>query len=148
MRDRQPQHLEQAMTRGARVARPDSHPGQVGRFGNITRMVIHPDASDPTAPNTGTITYPPGTGFPAHGHGFAQVWYILEGECRYGEQTLRAGDLVYHGDPHEEKDMHTEHGCTMLFVQYPGPTTGERPIFDGRFDARAATQDADMDLDR
>ena len=111
-------------------------------------MVIHPDASDPTAPNTGTITYPAGTGFPAHKHSFAQVWYILEGECKYGDRVLRQGDLVYHGDPHREQDMFTEHGCTMLFVQYQGPTTGERPIFEGRFDPRAATKDADMDMER
>jgi mannose-6-phosphate isomerase-like protein (cupin superfamily) len=134
--------------RSARVARPDAHPGQVGRFGNVTRMVIHPDAADPDAPNTGTITYPAGTGFPTHRHDFAQVWYVLEGECRYGERVLRAGDLVYHGDPHEEDEMYTEGGCTMLFVQYPGPGTGARPIYEGRFDPRAETVEADLDLDR
>ena len=59
------------------VARPDEHPGQIGRFGNETRMVIHPSAEDPNAPNAGTIHYPPGTGFPLHRHDFAQVWYCL-----------------------------------------------------------------------
>ena len=132
----------------AEVARPDEHPGQLGRFGNVTRMVIHPTESDPTAPNCGTIYHPPGTGFPTHRHDFAQVWYILEGECRLGERTLRTGDLVYHGDPHEEEEMITDNGCTILFMQYPGPTTGARPIFEGRFDERAETADADMDLER
>ncbi len=130
------------------VARPDAHDGQIGRFGNVTRMVIHPTANDPDAPNAGTITYPPGTGFPLHKHDFAQVWYVLEGECRFGERRLRAGDLVYLGDPHIEHEMHTEDGCTMLFVQYPGPSTGARPIFEGRFDDRADTAAADMDLGR
>ena len=134
--------------RDAVVARPDGHPGQIGRFGNVTRMVIHPSEDDPSAPNAGTIHYPAGTGFPLHKHDFAQVWYVLEGECRLGERTLRAGDLVYHGDPHVERDMHTEYGCTMLFVQYPGPTTGARPIYEGRFDERADTAGADMDLER
>ena len=134
--------------RRAVVARPDQHPGQVGRFGNITRMVIHPDANDPTAPNTGTITYPPGTGFPTHKHDFAQVWFVLEGDCRYGQRTLRAGDLIYHADPHIEEKMHTENGCTMLFVQYPGPHTGARPIFEGRFDPQADTPNKDLDLER
>lgn len=134
--------------REARVARPDAHPGQVGRFGNVTRMVIHPDDGDPDAPNAGTITYPPGTGFPLHKHDFAQVWYVLEGECRYGERTLRAGDLVYLGDPHVEQEMHTVNGCVMLFVQYPGPVTGARPIFERRFDAAAETAAADLDLER
>ena len=41
--------------RHAQVARPGDHPGQVGRFGNVTRMVIHPTEADPTAPNAGTI---------------------------------------------------------------------------------------------
>lgn len=130
------------------VARPDSHPGQVGRFGNITRMVIHPSEADPAAPNAGTITYPAGTGFPLHMHDFSQVWYVLEGECRFGERMLRAGDLIYLGDPHVEHEMHTAEGCVILFVQYPGPETGARPIYERRFDAAATTTDADMDLAR
>lgn len=44
--------------------------------------------------------------------------------------------------------MFTEAGCTMLFVQYPGPTTGARPIYQGRFDNRADTADADMNLEK
>ena len=84
------------------------------------------------APNAGTITYPAGTGFPTHQHDFAQVWYVLEGECRFGDRTLTAGDMVYMEDPHFEYDMHTEKGCRILFVQYPGPNTGGRPIYDGR----------------
>ena len=73
---------------------------------------------------------------------------MLEGECQYGERTLRAGDLIYHADPHVEDEMHTVHGCTMLFVQYPGPHTGARPIFEGRFDRRADTADKDLDLEQ
>lgn len=134
--------------REAVVARPDQHPGQIGRFGNETRMVIHPSADDPSAPNAGTIHYPAGTGFPLHRHDFAQVWYVLEGQCRIGARHLRQGDVVYFGDPHVEEEMHTEAGCTMLFVQYPGPTTGASPIYEGRFDAGADTESADMDLER
>lgn len=130
------------------VARPDDHPGQVGRFGNITRMVFHPSDADPTSPNAGTITYPPGTGFPLHKHDFAQVWYVLDGECRFGEHTLRAGDMVYLGDPHVEHEMHTENGCVIIFMQYPGPETGARPIYEKRFDADAQSARADMDLER
>ena len=130
------------------VARPEEHPGQVGRFGNITRMVFHPSEVDPLAPNAGTITYPAGTGFPLHKHDFAQLWYVLEGECQFGERTLCSGDMVYLGDPHVEHEMHTEHGCVIVFMQYPGPETGARPIYDKRFDADAQTADADMDLTR
>jgi hypothetical protein len=73
---------------------------------------------------------------------------VLEGECMLGEQRLSAGDLVYHADPHVEQEMHTQYGCTMLFVQYPGPTNGARPIYDRRFDADASTENADLDLKR
>jgi mannose-6-phosphate isomerase-like protein (cupin superfamily) len=130
------------------VARPDEHPGQLGRFGNITRMVFHPSDVDPTAPNAGTITYPAGTGFPLHRHDFAQLWYVLEGECQFGERVLRSGDMVFLGDPHLEHEMHTEHGCVIVFMQYPGPETGARPIYDKRFDAESQTAKADMDLTR
>jgi hypothetical protein len=40
-------------------------------------------------------------------------------------------------DPHFEQDLFTETGGEMLFVQYQGPATGERPIYDGRFNMRA-----------
>ena len=73
---------------------------------------------------------------------------MLDGECRFEERTLKQGDLIYHGDPHEECEMHTDTGCTMVFVQYPGPNTGERPIYEGRFDKRAETDQADLDLER
>ena len=82
--------------RNAVVARPGDHPGQVGRFGNITRMVIHPSEEDPTSPNAGTITYPPGTGFPLHKHDFAQVWYILEGTFRIGDREHGPGTMFFH----------------------------------------------------
>lgn len=130
------------------VARPDEHPGQVGRFGNVTRMVFHPSEADPNAPNAGTVSYPPGGGFPAHKHDFAQLWYVLEGECRLGEQTLRAGDMVHFGDPHVEHEMHTAGGCVIVFMQYPGPDTGARPVYARRFDADADTARADRDLAR
>ena len=139
---------QQLKHRDAVVARPDSHPGQVGRFGNVTRMVIHPSKADPTSPNAGTLTFPPDTGFPLHSHDFAQVWYVLDGECRYGNRVLSTGDLIYHGDPHTEQILHTDNGCTILFVQYPGPTTGARPIYERRFDDKADTGAADMDLER
>ena len=36
--------------------------------------------------------------------------------------------------PTSEDEFHTETGGEILLVQYPGPTTGGRPIFAGRFD--------------
>ena len=130
------------------IRRPADHPGHEGRFGNVTRMVFHPTPERPNEPNAGLITYRPGARFPRHMHDFAQLWYVLEGECRFGERRLRAGDMVYMEDPHFEHEMQTETGCTIVFMQYPGPTTGARPIYQGRFDGRDAATGAAPDLER
>ena len=130
------------------VRRPADHSGETGRFGNVTRMVFHPTAERPNEPNAGIITYGPGAGFPLHMHEFAQLWYVLEGECSFGERRLAAGDMVYMEDPHFEHEMHTDTGCTIVFMQYPGPTTGARPIYRGRFDGTDAAQGVEPDLRR
>jgi hypothetical protein len=41
--------------------------------------------------------------------------------------------MLWHPDPHYEDELRTEAGGLMLIVQYPGPTTGGRPIYDSRF---------------
>jgi hypothetical protein len=33
--------------------------------------------------------------------------------------------------------MRTDTGGTVLFVQYPGPTTGGRPIYEGRMNLKS-----------
>lgn len=115
------------------VRRPDDVGPKMGRFSNTIQMVFHPTEDDPTEPNAGIINYLPGAGFPLHTHGFAQLWYMIEGECRYGDTTLRQGDLVYMNDPHFEHEMHTEGGCRILFLQYQSPTTGQGPIYENHF---------------
>ena len=130
------------------VRRPADLPGDAGRFGNVTRMVFHPSPEHPNEPNAGIVTYEPGAGFPLHMHEFAQLWYVLEGECCFGEHRLAAGDMVYMEDPHFEHEMHTDTGCTIVFMQYPGLTTGARPIYRGRFDGRDAAEGVEPDLAR
>jgi hypothetical protein len=68
-----------------------------------------------------------------HRHDFAQIWYILEGEFSIGGKIYGPGSMIFHPDPHFEDDLHTETGGVMLFVQYQGPNTGGRPVYDGRF---------------
>ena len=130
------------------IRRPDNMSPEVARFANLSQMVFHPTSENPTEPNAGILTYGPGGGFPLHKHGFAQVWYMLEGECQYGNEVLRPGDLIYMQDPHFEYEMHTEGGCKILFVQYPGPTTGEMPIYDGRFNQKQKPKPEHQDLER
>jgi len=152
MNDASPQRptLETARkTHNAPVfGRPDILSPEMGRFANVTQMIFHPSDENPAAPNAGVLTYQPGSGFPLHLHDFAQVWYVLEGECRFGDRTLSEGDMVYMEDPHFEYEMHTEKGCRILFVQYPGPNTGARPIYDGRFNKKEKPDVGAQDLTR
>ncbi len=104
--------------------------------GQWSKMLFHPRPERPTEPNAGMVRYEPGAHHPLHNHDFAQVWYILEGEFRIGEASYGPGTMLFYPDPHYEEPLHTESGGVMLFVQYPGPTTGGRPIYEGRFNMK------------
>ena len=101
--------------------------------GQLSKMLFHPSEANPTRPNAGLVRYEPGAYHPFHTHQFAQVWYILEGEFKIGDTLHGPGTMFCYGDPHFEDDLSTESGGTMVFVQYQGPTTGQRPVYDGRF---------------
>ncbi|MCW0001531.1 cupin domain-containing protein [Pararhizobium sp. YC-54] len=120
---------------------------EMGRFKNKTKFLFHPTKEDPTAPNAGILVYEPGAGFPLHRHQFAQIWYILEGEFRCGTQTYGPGTFAFMPDPHFEHEMHTETGGKIVFVQYPGPSTGARPMYDGRMNLKQAERPQDHNLD-
>lgn len=140
---------EAMKTHNAPVIRnPDDVSPKMGRFSNTTQMVFRPTPDDPTQPNAGIINYLPGAGFPLHKHDFAQIWYVVEGQCQYGNSVLKAGDLVYMKDPHFEYEMKTENGCRILFLQYQGPTTGQGPIYDGRFDVEQVRPPEEQDLEK
>jgi hypothetical protein len=55
--------------------------------------------------------------------------------------------MIYHHDPHYEEELRTETGGVMLFVQYKGPTTGGRPVYDGRFNVAARKSLSEERLD-
>jgi len=105
-------------------------PGETGK------MLFHPSPSRPTEPNAGLLRFAPGSHHPWHRHDFAQIWYILEGEFRIAGKLCGPGTMLFHPDPHFEDELHTETGGLMVIVQYPGPTTGGRPIYDERFNMR------------
>ncbi len=54
-----------------------------------------------------------------------------------GGETHGPGTMIFHADPHYEDELRTDTGGLMLIVQYPGPTTGGRPIYDDRFNMAA-----------
>ena len=117
-------------------------PGQMGK------MLLHPNPDRPTEPNAGLVRYDPGSNHPIHQHEFAQVWYILEGEFEIGGKKYTPGTMIFHPDPHYEENLSTVTGGLMLFVQYQGPCTGGRPIYDGRFNMteRKAVEDERTDI--
>jgi hypothetical protein len=102
-------------------------PGETGK------MLFHPAPEQPTAPNAGILRLEPGAHHPEHYHGFAQVWFILKGEFTIDGRLCPPGTMLYHPDPHFEGAFHTATGGEILIVQYPGPSTGERPLYAGRF---------------
>jgi len=117
-------------------------PGQTGK------MLFHPRPERPTEPNAGILRLAPGAYHPEHYHGFAQVWYILSGEFEIDGVLYKPGTMLYHPDPHFEGEFKTATGGDILLVQYPGPTTGETPIFAGRFDMAERKPLAEERVDR
>lgn len=133
---------------GSVIGHPDELRWDVQRFpGQHAKMVFHPRAERPTEPNAGLVRYDPGAHHPYHRHDFAQVWYILEGEFEIGGQTHGPGTMFFYPDPHYEEALRTESGGLILYVQYPGPTTGGRPIYEGRFDLKKRSPLAEERLD-
>ena len=45
-----------------------------------------------------------------------------------------------------EYELSTDTGCTILFMQYQGPTTGEGPLYDGRMNLNKAEAEEEFDL--
>ncbi len=120
---------------------------EMGRFSNVTKFLFHTRPERPTEPNAGFLKYAPGASFPLHRHDFAQVWYIIEGEFSFAGKLYGPGTIAYMPDPHFEHEMHTATGGTIFFVQYPGPTTGAPPIYDGRMNLKKAPPLASVDLE-
>jgi len=116
---------------------PETMDWEMQRFpGQWTKMVFHPRPDRLTEPNAGLVRYEPGAYHPYHTHDFAQVWYVLEGEFHMGGATYGPGTMMFFPDPHYEDELKTETGGVIVYMQYPGPTTRARPIYDGRFNVK------------
>ena len=115
--------------------------------GQWSKMLFHPRPERATEPNAGLVRYEPGSHHPLHKHDFAQIWYILEGQFQIGEVTYGPGTMLFYPDPHWEAPLSTSTGGLMLFVQYQGPITGGRPVYDGRFNMTAHKPIAEENLE-
>lgn len=58
----------------------------------------------------------PGGRYPAHHHSGAEELYLLSGDLRIGERTLRAGDFHHSDTGTFHSDNVSEQGCTLLAV--------------------------------
>jgi hypothetical protein len=105
-------------------------PGETGK------MLFHPRPERPTEPNAGILRLEPGAYHPVHNHDFAQVWHVLEGTFTIDGTVVTPCAMIFHPDPHFEGEFSTQTGGEILIVQYPGPTTGGRPIYDDRFNMK------------
>ena len=117
-------------------------PGETGK------MLFHPRKDRPTEPNAGILRLEPGAHHPLHYHDFAQVWYVLEGTFHIGGRECGPGTMIFHPDPHYEDEFRTETGGEILIAQYPGPTTGGRPIYDDRFNLQERREISAERIDR
>lgn len=61
------------------------------------------------------LKFAPGSSYPNHDHPAGEEVYVLEGEVRFGNVQLNAGDYLYTaaGDTHA---VYSKTGCTMLFM--------------------------------
>ena len=132
-----------------RVTHVDDHQWETIRWpGQTGKMMFHPRPENPTEPNAGIVRYEPGSRHPFHQHDFAQVWYIIEGTFVIGGKTHGPGTMFCYADPHFEEELSTATGGQMVFVQYQGPATGARPIYDGRFNMHARKAVAEERTDK
>lgn len=130
------------------IVHESERPWETLRFGGTdSKMLFHPRPERPHEPNAGLVRYSPGSSFPVHRHDFAQIWYILEGEFLIGGKRCGPGTMIFHDSPHYEDEMSTETGGVWLLVQYPGPTTGQPAIYEGRFNMAARKPIEDERLD-
>lgn len=53
--------------------------------------------------------------YPNHNHPSGEEVYVLEGEVRFGEEHLFAGDYLYTA-PNNTHAVYSKTGCVMLFV--------------------------------
>jgi hypothetical protein len=132
----------------AEYRHPDDMAWETLRFpGQTSKMVFHPTPERPTEPNAGLVRYEPGAFHPRHRHDFAQVWYILEGDFQIGGRAYGKGTMVFYPDPHFEEDLVTQTGGMILYVQYQGPSTGGRPIYQDRFNMKERKPLSEESLD-
>ena len=116
----------------------DEQPWEIIRWpGQESKMMYHPRPERPTSRTPGSCATSRGRTIPATSTTSPRSGTSSKANSRSADKQYGPGTMVFHPDPHFEEPLSTETGGLMLFVQYPGPTTGGRPIYDGRFNMEA-----------
>ena len=70
--------------------------------------------------DSGSMTFlvrmEPGSSYPSHRHAALEHCYVLEGDLRFGDQLLHAGDYMVSEPSSVHCDSATEGGCLILIV--------------------------------
>jgi len=59
------------------------------------------------------LKFEPGAKYPAHNHPAGEEAFVLEGEVKFGNYTLSAGDFLY-TPPNGKHAVWSKNGCVML----------------------------------
>lgn len=80
----------------------------------ISVKVLRYDEATRRAP-TFMLKFEAGASYPNHSHPAGEEAYVLEGEVRFGQDQLNAGDYLY-TPPEATHSVFSRTGCTVLFV--------------------------------
>lgn len=99
---------------GMYVVRSGSGKWRQTRWDGIAWMRLHHDQT--TGLTTSLVRVDPGARYPAHRHrGVEQSW-VVEGSCRIGSVTIRAGDFACATAGSEHGILESDDGCVLLMV--------------------------------
>lgn len=101
----------------ALVRRNDGHWVDTGHKG-ITAKQLFVDAS--TGAVTSLIRMVPGAVYPAHSHSGLEYSYVLEGDLKFAEHTLLAGDFEVASADSTHSPVTTSGGCLLLITNHLG----------------------------
>ena len=61
------------------------------------------------------LKFESGAKYPAHNHPAGEEVFVLEGEVKFGNKTLHAGDYL-HTPPNGKHAVWSKNGCVMLLI--------------------------------
>ena len=108
----------------ARIRQPGPPPGiQIVRSGEGAWHTLVPGVvakrlyADAPGGNVALLVrMEPGAKYPPHSHADIEHCYVLEGDLRFGDLVLNAGDYQCAFPSTDHRDSHTVNGCMVLII--------------------------------